>query len=148
MRTGKESLYDEIISVLHAEYECAESLQASSSEIQSLIDAEKFTQVQERLFARGEVFELMISLDCQLAELLARKPLNAVQEEWEDVLALAERLRELINSVMGMDRVSQGKLEDNCKDIGERLQALQKGRKLARSYGRCYDHQSHSLMNA
>ena len=148
MRTGKEALYDEIISVLHAEYECAESLQASSHEIQALIDAEKFVQVQERLFARGEVVELMMSLDCQLAELLARKPLNAAQEGWEDVLGLAGRLRELISSVMGMDRVSQGKLKESCEDIGERLQALQKGRKLARSYGRCYDYQSRSLMNA
>lgn len=148
MRTGKEALYDEIVSVLHAEYECAESLQATSSEIQSLIDAEKFVQVQERLFSRGEVVELMISLDCQLAELLARQPQNAIKEGWEDVLGLAGRLRELISSVMGMDRVSQSKLEESCRDIGERLSALQKGRKLARSYGRCFNHQNRSSMNA
>lgn len=148
MRTGKEALYDEIVSVLHAEYECAESLQATSSEIQSLIDAEKFVQVQERLFSRGEVVELMMSLDCQLAELLARQPQNAIKEGWEDVLGLAGRLRELISSVMGMDRVSQSKLEESCRDIGERLNALQKGRKLARNYGRCFNHQNRSLMNA
>ena len=148
MRTGKETLYDEIVSVLYAEYECAESLQATSSEIQSLIDEEKFVQVQERLFSRGEVVELMMSLDCQLAALLARQPQNAIKEGWEDVLGLAGRLRELITSVMGMDRVSQAKLEESCKDIGERLNVLQKGRKLARTYGRCFDRQNRSLMNA
>ena len=148
MRTGKETLYDEIVSVLYAEYECAESLQATSSEIQSLIDEEKFVQVQERLFSRGEVVELMMSLDCQLAALLARQPQNAIKEGWEDVLGLAGRLRELITSVMGMDRVSQAKLEESCKDIGERLNVLQKGRKLARSYGLCFERHIISLMYA
>ena len=148
MRNDEHLLYDEIVAVLNAEYACAESLQATSTEIQSLIDAEKFSQVQERLFSRGEVVALMSSLDQQLAELLAQQPYDSFVDGWDEVISLARNLRELIASAMSIDKVSRARLEQNCKDIGERLRSLQNGQRLVRSYGQCFDDPHHPLMNA
>lgn len=146
MQTG--GLYDEVISVLRAEFECAESLQATSAEMQSLIDAEKLQQVQERLISRGEIIDLLASLDHKLSALLDRRESESEISEWDEVLDLAGELRELITSVVSMDQVSRAKLEANCEEINRKLNELHDGRKIVSHYGRYFKDNSHPLYNA
>ena len=148
MRTGADSLYDEIVCVMQAEYECAESLQATSAEIQSLINGEQFQQVQERLISRGEIIDLMVSLDQQLVELLAQRNSDACTSGWDDVCVLATKLRELMTSIMGMDRVSQEYLKQNCEDIRVKLKQLDTRRKLLKEYGKDFHDNHHTMCNA
>lgn len=144
----REELYDEVISVLQAEFECAESLQATSAEMQTLIDAEKLQQVQERLISRGEIIDLLASLDSKLSALLVRRDSRSEISNWNEVLDLAKKLRGLITSVMSMDRVSRAKLEESCKDIDRKLNELQNGRRKAKHYGRYFKDDSRPMYNA
>jgi len=127
-------LYDEILGILKAQFECTESLQATSMEVQSLLDAEKFQQVQERLVSRGEVIDLMVSLDQQLTELLLRVDVEKADEKWNEVLFLADRIRKLMTTIMSMDSVSQTKMRQSCQLIQKKLDELQRGKKVSRRY--------------
>ena len=146
MQTG--GLVDEVISVLRAEFECALSLQATSTEIQSLIDEEKLQQVQERLMSRGEIIDLLASLDQKLSSLLEQKKSESEIDNWKEVLDLAKKFRELMTSIMNMDRVSQAKLKQSCKDINRMLTELHEGRKIVKRYGQYFNDESRPLCNA
>jgi hypothetical protein len=143
-----EGLVDEVISVLRAEFECAESLQATSAEMQLLIDEEKLEQVQERLMSRGEIIDLLSSLDLKLSSLLDGRQSESDIDNWDEVLDLAKKPRELMASIVSMDRVSQAKLSQNCNEIECKLKELQDGRKIVKRYGQYFNDESRPLCNA
>ena len=148
MQSAMDGLCDEVVFVLQAEYECAESIHATSVEVQSLIDEEKFNQAQERLNARGEIIDLMVSLDRRLETLLKSRQSDSDDPQWGDIEILAAKLRELIKSILGMDAVSQTRLQWSCDQIGKELKAMQDGRKLMKSYGYRFKTSHHPLCSA
>lgn len=148
MQSATDGLCDEVIFVLQAEFECAESIHATSVEVQSLIDKEKFHQAQERLNARGEIVDLMVSLDRRLETLLKRRQSDLDDPQWTDIEILAEKLREMIKSILSMDVVSQARLHRSCAHIGKQLKAMQDGRKLMKSYGYRFEESHHPLYSA
>lgn len=145
MQLGQHAIYDEVICILKAEYECAESLQATSTEIQSLMDAEKFQQVQERLISRGEVIEMMASLDQQLVTLLSDSGLVKNGAEWDQILELVDALRGLLTSIRGVDQLNQRRMKQHCDEIGEKLRLLQQGKTLVKGYQRPMMRNQHSF---
>ena len=129
-----ESLYEEIVSVLFAELECAESLEATSNEVKSLLEEDKFEQVQERLFARGEIIELIVSLDRKLEELIGKTQPDPYSEEWMEIRRLIGELRDFMKAIIGLDSQSTALLTERCSEIENRLRELQTGKKAVREY--------------
>ena len=148
MQTEMDGLIDEVVFLLQAEYECAESLKATSTEIQSLINAEKFRQAHERLNSRGEIIDLMVSLDHQLGGLMEQRQLVSDDPQWKAIEGLATKLRELMNSILSMDMVSQTRLNRHCEYIGKKLTELQNGKKLIQSYACRIEASHHPLCRA
>ena len=134
MLPERNSSYDEIIALLQAELECAKSLQASSAEIQSLVETGKFEQARERLVCRGDVVDLMVSLDHQVENILAHRTPVPETDAWRGMVRLAEELRGVVTSIMGHDRVSRENLERKREEISRNLKKLIDGKKLVKGY--------------
>ena len=141
-------LVDEVISILQAEFECVESLQATSTEMQLLIDEGKLQQVQERLMSRREIIDLLSSLDLKLSSLLDGRQSESEIDNWDEVLELTRKLRGQMVSIVSMDRVSQAKLSQNCDEIDSKLRELQDGRKVVKQYDQNFNDESRPLCNA
>lgn len=147
MLASGTSTCDEIVGVLQAELECAESIQATSAEVQSLIEAEKFEQVRERLMSRGETIDLMVSLDRQIKDLLENRQPGSETDDWNEIVKLAKKLHELVTSIMSLDRESQENLKKKGEEISKGLKTLLDGKKMLKAYGRPFREGHRMLYN-
>jgi hypothetical protein len=129
-----KEMVDEIASILKAELSCAESLHATSSEAHTLLEEGKFDLLKERYRSRGEVLNLMVSLDRQLADLLTQARRVLTDDEWSSLIVLGEEVHRLMMSIMSLDRVNRNGIEDGCRDIAEKLKMLHQGNKMVHQY--------------
>lgn len=138
MLEGNRTLFQEILAVLEAEMECAESLEATTSEIQSLIDHDQYEQMRDRLSVRGEVFDMMISLDRQMQTLVEKRVPGSDIEEWQTVQAMGEKVRNLMIAIMQMDATNKDLLIRKKEEINCELQKLQTEKKGIKGYAQAY----------
>lgn len=131
-------LYQEIVDILTAEMKCAESLFATTKEIQSLIDHDQYEQMKDRLAVRGEVFDMMIALDRQMKTLIRERAPQADTDEWQAVKTMGMKLQELMISIMQMDKTNEHKLAEKQEIMKNELFKLETGKKSVKAYTQAY----------
>ena len=136
MLESNQILFQEIVAVLTAEMECAQSLEATTREVRHLMDHGQFDQMRDRLNARGEVFDMMISLDRQLRVLVEKRNKGTNFEEWQAIRALAEKVRNLMISIMQMDAVNEKQIIKKKDEVHHELQKLFAEKKSIKGYGK------------
>ena len=124
MLESNRILFQEIVAILAAEMDCAESLEATTREVRQLMDHDQFDQMRDRLNARGEVFDMMISLDRQLRVLVEKRVKETDFEEWQAVRELAEKVRNLMISIMQMDAANEKLIIKKKDEVHHELQKL------------------------
>ncbi len=131
---SQNNVIQEITAILQAEFECAESLKATSVEIQRLLESGKFEQMSERLHARGEVLELMVTLDKQWST-LAKGYLGKMNgDEWESAFQTGQKLRSVMQSLTSDNAGLEKQLQHKYKETSETLQTLFVGKKVMKNY--------------
>lgn len=133
---NKNNVAKEILAILQAEYECAESLKATSVEIERLLREGRFELIGERLHARGEILNLMQSLDKQWNELAKCYKGSKYSPEWKNACARGETLRTMMNDIMGQDSNIEKDLRCHLNETGNILKTCFQGRKMMNSYGK------------
>ena len=127
MPFNQNQLYKESAAVLEAQLACAESLFATSSEIQTLIESGKFELVQERYFSRGEILNMMVSLDQQMGSLLAEAKRVLPEKMWQSLIHIGRKVHELMLSIMSLDSENRSNVEKKCEEIRQALGNIRGG---------------------
>jgi regulator of replication initiation timing len=136
MLESNRILFQEIIAILAAEMDCAESLEATTREVRHLMDHDQFDQMRDRLNARGEVFDMMISLDRQLRVLVEKRVQGTDLDEWQAIRTTAEKLRNLMISIMQMDAANEKQIIKKKDDVHHELQKLFAEKKGIKGYAK------------
>ena len=137
MQSEEKKLYERIASLLTTEYECAESLQATGVEVQTLLENGRYRQAKERLIGRGEVVDMMMTLDRQMGEVMDGLS-TPDTPEWLEIAAVARKLRDLLSSIMGIEGKNRVTIERRCEEVGRALKKIHEGRQVIQSYGRSF----------
>ncbi len=134
MRYDQNKLYIESAAVLEAQLSCAVSLHATSSEIRSLLDSGKMELVQERYFSRGEIFNMMISLDQQMDVLLSEAKRTLPENIWQSLIMTGKKIHDLMLSIMSIDKNNQKNVEQKCEEIRQSIGMIKKDKNNVQKY--------------
>ncbi len=132
----KKDVAKEILAILQAEYECAESLKATSVEIERLMQQGDFDLMGERLHARGEILNLMLSLDKQWNELAKCYSGSKESPEWQTACEKGEALRVLMNEMIRHGSQLQNDATVHLDETGDILKTFYHGKKVINQYTR------------
>jgi hypothetical protein len=137
MLTDEKKLYERVTTLLTAEYECAESLQATGVEVQNLLENGSYRRAKDRLIGRGEVVDMMMTLDRQMGEALDGLS-RPDTPEWHEVAAIARKLKDLLSSIMGLEGKNRAAIENRCEEVGRALKKIREGKQAIQGYNRSY----------
>lgn len=132
----QKNVVQEITAILQAEFECAESLKATSVEIHRLLESGKYDQMSERLNARGEILQLMVSLDKQWSA-LAKGYLDKIDaDEWQTICQKGKQLKDMLQILTCDNTDFEQQLYSKYQETSQVLQTLSSGKKVIRNYSR------------
>jgi hypothetical protein len=137
MQTDEKKLFERVTTLLTAEYECAESLQATGIEVQDLLESGRYRHAKERLIGRGEVVDMMMTLDRQMAEALDGLS-RPDTPEWLEIAAIARKLKDLLSSIMGVEGKNRTAIEHRCDEVGRALKKIREGKQVIQGYNQSY----------
>lgn len=132
----KKDIAKEILAILQAEFECAESLKATSVEIERLLQQGEFDLISERLSARGEILNLMVSLDKQWNELAKCYSGSPESPEWKQACQKGENLRSLMNEVMNQGSQLTDGITVHLNETSDILKTFYSGKKMIHQYNK------------